>query len=767
MKRQPKYFQKSLFHLYLRLQRQQQVEGGYSLVVTVAMLLILSTLLISAAIISKVDTVSTTASAKSNIGFYAAEAGLNIRAQEIRREFEGYNRPSGTSPTSWQDCVNGTTGAQGTLDFGCDEEPFQGQQVWTYVEEFPNNPRPTIVADGPFAGLSAQEYIYDVVSVATDRDTLTNETSPSTILGMRFKSRLVPLFQFAAFYEQDMDFAVPPSMTVNGRVHSNNDLYLDASSSGTFSINGQVTSVGKLYRGEKIDDDCSGIVRIDDGSGYRTLGCSGSRQEYTQSDVESDWNGNINVGIDKLTVPEPDQFDAQAGKLYWDKADLRVALVLDSGGDPTGIEVQDVDGSSNSTATTDLRSCSADGVTTTLQNENGSDANYEANDTQVKITNGTGSQFSTGDVVVVGDDIDSNVITSVTTAGSPDRLDFKRQLGHSYQSAFPSAGDTVRKAVVSTSDTFYNYREKEGSSGTEQGRYIRMLDINMEALFDCVQSESLMGSTNLDDDTDGGLVWFFTVKGPDSNTDVTASGSPNNYGVRMYNAGTLASTISGAPTIQGLTVVSDQAIYTRGDYNRFNKKPAAILGDTINVLSDAWKMDDSNGRIYNPLTNIPGPEDSTSFDVIVGALRQASSTTINAAFLAGIDISGGVNQGGQDGGWSSSGGGWNNYPRFHETWSGATLTYRGSMVTLGSPRRVNGSFCGSQSINSSCNIYTPPTRNWDYDTDYDNAANLPPLTPQAVYLEQELFQREFDVSFSNSGKQYIATLPTIQPSFTF
>ena len=191
-------FQKSFFHLYLRLQRQQQAEEGYSLVVTVAMLLILSTLLISAAVISKIDTVSTNASAKSNTGFYAAEAGLNFRAREIKTRFEGYNRPAGTSPSSWQNCVS-SSGSQGSDDFECEDVPFQGQQVWTYVEEFPSNPRPTVVGDGPFAGLSAQDYIYDVFSVATDQDTITNQKSPSAILGMRFKSRLVPLFQFAAF----------------------------------------------------------------------------------------------------------------------------------------------------------------------------------------------------------------------------------------------------------------------------------------------------------------------------------------------------------------------------------------------------------------------------------------------------------------------------------------------------------------------------------------------------------------------------------------
>lgn len=766
MKTQSTNFQKSLFHLFMRLQRQQQAEGGYSLVVTVAMLLILSTLLISAAIISKIDTVSTNASAKSNTGFYAAEAGLNFRARDIKATFEGYNRPSGTSPLSWQNCMSGS-GSQGSNDFACDEVPFQGQQVWTYVEEFPNNPRPTIVGDGPFAGLSAQDYIYDVVSVATDQDTLTNQKSPSAILGMRFKSRLVPLFQFAAFYEQDMDFAIPPSMTVNGRVHSNNDLYLDASSSGTFSINGQVTSVGKLYRGEKIQNDCSGTVRIHDGSSYQTLGCSGSRKEYLQSDVKTTWPGKINVGVDKLEVPKPDQFDAQAGKLYWDKADLRVALVLNSSGNPTGIEVQDVDGSSNSIATADLRSCSANGATTTVTNKLPGLSIYLGTDTFVNVANATKFQADLADgdagdaVVVIGNDIDSNVLSS--TASS--KLNFKRQLGHPYQilsSLFSKKDDIVRKAVVSTSDTFYNYREKVGSPATnkaDKGRYIRMLDVNMGALFDCVQSQNLMGSKTLSDDTDGGLVWYFTVKGPDSNKDVTKGDDPNSYGVRLYNAAKLASSVPGAPTIKGLTVISDQAIYTRGNYNSINKKPAAILGDTINVLSGAWKMDDSNSRNY-----VGGVPSST---VTVGSLRQASTTTINAAFLAGIDISGGVNQGGQNGGWSSSGGGWNNYPRFHERWDGATLNYRGSMVTLGSPRRVNGKFCGSQSIDSSCNIYTPPTRNWDYDSDFDNAATLPPLTPQAVSLIQERFQREFDVSSKDSGKQYVATLPTFQPSFTF
>lgn len=88
-------------------------------------------------------------------------------------------------------------------------------------------------------------------------------------------------------------------------------------------------------------------------------------------------------------------------------------------------------------------------------------------------------------------------------------------------------------------------------------------------------------------------------------------------------------------------------------------------------------------------------------------------------------------------------GGVNNYPRFHEDWLEylVPFNYKGSFVGLNVPRRVNSAFCGS---GATCNIFTPPVRNWDYDTDFENAANLPPLTPRFVYLRQEVFSRDFE-----------------------
>ncbi|MCB0328533.1 MAG: hypothetical protein KDD70_02685, partial [Bdellovibrionales bacterium] len=71
-------------------------------------------------------------------------------------------------------------------------------------------------------------------------------------------------------------------------------------------------------------------------------------------------------------------------------------------------------------------------------------------------------------------------------------------------------------------------------------------------------------------------------------------------------------------------------------------------------------------------------------------------------------------------------------------WSGDTFQYRGSFVSLGTPQKVNGAW------QYGGNRYTAPIRDWDYDTDFNDAANLPPLAPRFVYLRQELFQREFE-----------------------
>jgi len=432
------------------------------------------------------------------------------------------------------------------------------------------------------------------------------------VLELVFKSRLVPMFQFAAFYDKDLEILPGPTMTLNGRVHTNGDLYLNAGN--TLTIEGQVSAAGRLFRGRKEVNRCGGTVNVRTAQGNDlALACNddNSRREYRQEDV-APWEGRIQVGVNRVTVPPPEELDPLPGKTYWEKADLR--LGLDLNGSPPLVKVYRVQGGSNvvdAVATIALQACTG---------------------------------------------------------------------------------------AVGTSDTFFNWRER---------KRIRMLEVDLRKLLDCVHSNPAAFRFSLDDTTEGGLVFHFTVFGP-------SSGQVNNYGVRIKNGGEIASTLDGAPRPRGLTIVSDQAVYIQGDFNKTNWIPAAFLADSLNVLSNAWTDDSRSYRTLNE--------------------RVASNTEVNAAFLAGTDITGGAEgPAGQDRG--NYNGGLENYPRFHENWSGKTLTYRGSFVSLGTPRHVNGPWSHSS--------YSPPNRNWSYDARFSQG-RLPPLSPRFVYLKQERFLREFE-----------------------
>jgi Tfp pilus assembly protein PilX len=733
-----------LIFLLVRLHAKGSHSKGYTLVVTIAMLLILSVLLITYAVTSKVDNAASMYSAKSNTGFYTAEAGVNLRAKEIRAIFDGRATPVGTPPTGWKDCLD-VPAKHGIGDYACKIQAFTqpnatkdafanqigNQRVLTYVQpDTVNNPSNIVIPAGEsFAGLSAQENRYDVFSVSLD-----NRDTPTAILDMQVKSRLIPLFQFAAFYDQDMDFDVPFNMTLNGLLHSNNDLYLDAAGGNTLAITGQVSAAGALFRGEKHKNSCRGTVSINDPSTPRNLECSGTRRrEFTSSDVRA-WNNQIRIGAQKLLVPLPEEFNATPGKLYWDSADLRIVLDLTT--TPPSIQVRNQSDALLSTETNTLTSATCAPTQTTVASA------AIAGNTVVTVTNATG--FSPGDKITLGNDphlyVVQSVIGTTLTLTKPLLTDIP-------------TGTVFLKSIVSFSDkTFKNYREKRGSSGRIAHTPIQMLNVDIQGLLACADQTvgNLMGGKLINDTSSGGLVWFLTVKGPDSNT-------INDYGVRIYNGRNLSGTVGGR-TMEGLSIISDQAVYIQGDYNcgpssTCNngsldddiRKPAAVMADSINVLSNAWPLDDSFSDNY-----ISQEAGASGAVAIPARGRIASETTVNAAFLAGIDITGDKNgKTFQDSG--KSGGGVNNYPRFHEDWrNGVTdldqviFHYQGSLVSLGAPTKVNGPFCGSGSMNGDCNIYNPPDRDWRFDPYFKDAENMPPIAPQVVYLKQEIFSRNFD-----------------------
>lgn len=153
-----------------------------------------------------------------------------------------------------------------------------------------------------------------------------------------------------------------------------------------------------------------------------------------------------------------------------------------------------------------------------------------------------------------------------------------------------------------------------------------------------------------------------------------------------FNTGSNPPSNTGDPTKpQGKTTMPQGTTPPGGDYTR---QPCAVLGDAVNILSNAW--DD------NFAANL--------------SARVASHTTVNAAIVSGIVPTG------TNGAYS---GGAENFPRFLESWSNKRFTYYGSMVQLYNSQQAIGNW-----RNTGTDVYNAPLRRWYFDRNFKT--NPPP-----------------------------------------
>ncbi|NJM51968.1 MAG: hypothetical protein HC846_00450 [Blastocatellia bacterium] len=191
---------------------------------------------------------------------------------------------------------------------------------------------------------------------------------------------------------------------------------------------------------------------------------------------------------------------------------------------------------------------------------------------------------------------------------------------------------------------------------------------------------------------------------------------------------------------KGFTVASENGVYVKGNYNATHVSssgsptpatdyepqdstdhvPAAIAGDAITILSRSW--DDAKSFRY-PFS--------------LSNRKALLETTIRFAMLAGdarSSYEASPNQGGGD---PRLAGGVHNFKRFLEDWD-VSLNYSGSLINLYNSRNNNGSF-------KCCNkVYSPPTRNWVFDTSFLDPTRIPPGTPFLQSITLTGFERVND-----------------------
>src|SRR5690606_38988276 len=84
--------------------REPRNECGLALIASMMLLALLAALFAAYYVLTHTELKMAKSSKDSQSGFNAAEAGLNLRAQQIREIFQDYARPEGTSPANVDAC---------------------------------------------------------------------------------------------------------------------------------------------------------------------------------------------------------------------------------------------------------------------------------------------------------------------------------------------------------------------------------------------------------------------------------------------------------------------------------------------------------------------------------------------------------------------------------------------------------------------------------------------------------------------------------------
>lgn len=473
--------------------------------------------------------------------FYAAEAGLERAAAMLHHLSDSL----GSSPSympSGTDVVNNCTYKYETVDLGPAEQ--------------------RVLSNGTLAGLRAL-----VKSYAMESTGYSKVDNSKVVIEQTFERALVPIFQFAVFYNNDLEIAPGADMGIIGRVHTNGNLYLQAASA--LKMDSYVTAAGNVYHGRKGPGSTdNGDILIKDGTGtYVNMKEGSDWLESTDShwydSSVARWNGRVQ--------------DSTHGQ-------TSLNMPLNNASDPHAI-IERSDGGANPDS-------------------------YEE-EAQLKFIDGQAYQL-------VGS-VWNNVTADMVSLG----------------------------IISSVNDKFYDQRESE---------WVDVTELDMQKLYDEGYAP------------EDGIVYF-----SDNTSDYPA--------LRINNGSEIDTSIS---------IVSENPVYVKGDFNSVNKQPAAIMADAVTFLSGAFDDALSTGSKYS---------------------RVAANTTVNASIMTGnVETTS-----------SNYNGGLENLPRFLEDWSGRTFTWKGSMVNMWNSVQANSSWNGS--------YYSPPNRDWAYDTDLDNPDMLPPGTP--------------------------------------
>jgi hypothetical protein len=273
--------------------RISKSQKGLVLVIVMVATVIFSILGFSVLNLAKNEIVLTRQEVESKKAFYAAEAGLEygvamlnqLLRQQRQAVYSNYDRNIGQA-------------------YEISPPVMEGFAFDVFTIEKVDDIETKALDSGPYKGMEALVQKYKVTSQATSNDSQT----VSATLVQWVEDQGIYLFQFAAFYDQDLEIQPGPAMTIQGRIHSNNNIYLTAGN--TLSIDSYLTTAANIYRSSKPGDPSeeNGTVRIKDASGsYQTMDFDSTDPDWA-SKALARWGGKVQSqahSIPTLSLPIP------------------------------------------------------------------------------------------------------------------------------------------------------------------------------------------------------------------------------------------------------------------------------------------------------------------------------------------------------------------------------------------------------------------------------------------------------------------------------
>ena len=352
-----------------------------------------------------------------------------------------------------------------------------------------------------------------------------------------------PIFQFAVFYDNDLEILPGPDMTLGGRVHTNGNMYLGSGNTLTVDTN-YCRAVGGIYRHRKNDPS-------------RSSGTVSVRQwvanPYDPSEPAQFFDMNSQSQMSALGVPSTSGYDSN----------------FTDGWDANG------------------------------------DGDFDDPDDWLPWTPGAleywgppaGYTGGTGHTVMSGEhEVSESVAPSVGSIQMYEPMengDFDLDpVSGEYEPVAPGTGNYAKGYYHDQSDLSV-ITHKDGSwdaydsSGTEVTGTLQSAGaVRVISMYDARQGGNVM-VTEIDISLLNGT-GLFPKNGLLYSASYGSGTGTDCRGTKMVN---------GSELLGPLTVVTENSMYVQGDYNTVNKRGASVIADGVNLLSNAWDDTKSPGQL--------------------------------------------------------------------------------------------------------------------------------------------------------------------------